>query len=121
MKPNLRLFTIRVDDLNNMTEFYNRILNRTPDEVEPDRLIEYKFEGSILGLYNPEKDNVADNDIRRGNNCIPGFKLGEDFESEKNRIKNITDLDYEADEAGHKWFVFTDPEGNRVEMYRGSV
>lgn len=38
-----------------------------------------------------------------------------------NRIKEITDLEYMANEKGHRWFVFKDPEGNKVEMYRGSV
>lgn len=104
-----------------MTRFYNRILDKKPDEVEPDRLVEYKFDGSILGLYDPESDKVGDKEIIRGNNCIPAFKLGKDFESEMDRIKQITDLEYQANESGHKWFVFTDPEGNKIEMYRGSM
>jgi len=121
MKPNLRLFTIKVREIEEMTRFYNNLLERTLDEVESGRLVEYKFNGSILGLYNPKPDEVESEEIIYGNNCIPAFKLGEDFESEKDRIMNITDLDYEASEYGHKWFVFTDPEGNKVEMYRGSI
>lgn len=104
-----------------MTGFYNKILDRTPDEVEPGRLVEYKFDGSILGLYNPKFDDVGDEAIVQGNNCVPAFKLGEDFKSEKERIGEITDLEYQANQRGHKWFVFTDPEGNKVEMYRGSI
>jgi catechol-2,3-dioxygenase len=121
VKPNLRLFTIKTHNIEQMTDFYNKILDRTPDEVESDRLVEYKFDGSILGLYNPRSDDVANNKIIQGNNCIPAFKLGEDFESEMERIEEITDLEYQANQKGHRWFVFKDPEGNRVEMYRGSI
>lgn len=121
VKPNLRLFNIKVRNIEEMTSFYNDILDRTPDEVESGRLVEYKFEGSILGLYNPKADSVGSEKIIRGNNCVPAFKLGEDFESEMDRIKEITDLEYVANEKGHRWFVFKDPEENKVEMYRGSV
>lgn len=121
VKPNLRLFNIKVRNIEEMTSFYNDILDRTPDEVESGRLVEYKFDGSILGLYNPKSDEVGSDRIIHGNNCIPAFKLGEDFSSEMERIKEITELDYQANESGHKWFVFTDPEGNKVEMYRGST
>lgn len=104
-----------------MTSFYNDILDRTPDEIEPGRLVEYKFKGSIFGLYDPSSDDVGDEEIVQGNNCIPAFKLGEDFKSEKERIKEITNLEYQANQKGHRWFVISDPEGNKVEMYRGSI
>lgn len=101
-----------------MKEFYDNILLKEPDEVEENRLHEYEFNGVLFGLYDPSADDsVNKNDIVRGNNVIPAFKLGADYAYYKERIQEVTELDYEAEESGHKWFVFTDPDGNIVEMY----
>lgn len=122
VKPNLRLVTIRTKNLTEMEDFYNKLLLKEPDQVEPDRLLEYEFNGVLLGLYNPEADESVDrNSVTKGDSIIPAFKLGEDYQYHKERIQEFVDLDYETRESGHKWFVFTDPDGNRIEMYRGSI
>jgi len=123
MKPNLRLVSLKVDDLGLMRSFYEELLDPELHEEEEGRLIEYGFDGVLFGLYNPEADFENKPGIRRGDNCVPGFKVGEDFEKYKKRVEEheLADLVYEKEEAGHRWIVFEDPEGNRIEFYRGSV
>lgn len=121
MKPNLRLVSVKVDEIEEMTTFYNQLLQKEPDEVEEGRLVEYRFDGVLFGLYDPTADSTGADKYTRGTNCVPAFKLGQDYEDEKERINEMVDVVYEAEENGHKWFIFEDPEGNRLEMYRGSI
>ena len=123
MEPNLRLVSLKVDDLQRMRAFYENLLGAELHEEEPGRLIEYDFGGVLFGLYNPEADFEDSEDIIRGTNCVPGFKVGKDFENYRERLKDETDVEilYEANTAGHRWLVFADPEGNRIEFYKGST
>ena len=114
----LRLVSLNTENIKEMTDFYNRLLDEEPDKVEEDRLIEYKFEGVLLGLYRPSADGM-DRDIHHGDNCIPAFRT-DDIESELERISKFADIVYEKEAGEHHWFVFEDPDGNRVEVYQSS-
>ncbi|MFB6145499.1 MAG: VOC family protein [Candidatus Nanohaloarchaea archaeon] len=123
MKPNLRHVTLKVEDIQRMRNFYEELLDPELHEEEPGRLIEYNFDGVLFGLYNPEADFDDAGKITRGNSCVPGFKVGKEFDKYREIVEQEKEAEiiYEAEEAGHKWLVFKDPEGNRVEFYRGSV
>lgn len=123
MKPNLRLVSLKVEDMEKMREFYEAVLDPEIHEEEPGRLIEYDFGGVLFGLYNPAADFESPEKIVRGNQCVPGFKVGKDFDKYRELLEKREDveIEYVTEEAGHRWLVFTDPEGNRIEFYRGSV
>lgn len=123
MKPNLRLVSLKVSDLELMREFYEDLIDPELHEEEEGRLIEFDFDGVLFGLYNPGADFEESQEIVRGNNFVPGFKVGEEFDKYRKKVKENehAELIYDAEEAGHKWFVFKDPEDNRVEIYRGTV
>ena len=103
MKPSLRLVTLKVDDLELMRGFYEELLDPVLHEEEEGRLIEYDFDGVLFGLYNPEAD-FEDPEVRRGNNCVPGFKVGEDFDRYRKNVEEDerAELVYEKKEAGHR-------------------
>lgn len=123
MKPNLRLVSLKVENLKRMRNFYEDLLDPELHEEESGRLIEYDFNGVLFGLYNPEADFEEPEKIDRGNNIVPGFKVGKDFDKYRDILNEKEDVEilYEAEAEGHQWLVFTDPEGNRIEFYRGSV
>lgn len=112
----LRLVSLNTENIENMTEFYNRLFGREPDMVEEDRLIEYRFEGVLLGLYSPSADDM-ERDISHGDNCVPAFRT-DDIESELERISDFAEIVYEKETGEHHWFVFRDPDGNRIEVYQ---
>lgn len=112
----LRLVSLNTENIEALTEFYNRILGREPDMVEEGRLIEYRFEGVLLGLYSPSADGMA-RDISHGDNCVPAFRT-DDIKSELERISEFAEIVYEKETKEHHWFVFKDPDGNRVEVYQ---
>jgi catechol-2,3-dioxygenase len=114
----LRLVSLNTENLEEMTEFYNRVLGREPDLVEEDRLIEYRFEGVLLGLYRPSADGMG-REIEHGDNCVPAFRT-DDIESELERISEFAEIVYEKEAGVHHWFVFQDPDGNRVEVYQNT-
>lgn len=123
MEPNLRLVSLKVEDLQKMRNFYEELLNPELHEEEPGRLIEYDFNGVLFGLYNPETDFEDFEKIDRGNNIVPGFKVGKDFDKYKKLLskKENVEILYENEAEGHRWLVFKDPEGNKIEFYRGSI
>lgn len=123
MEPNLRLVSLKVEDIQKMRNFYEELLNPELHEEEEGRLIEYDFGGVLFGLYNPEADFDDSEKIMRGDNCVPGFKVGKDFDKYRKKVeeKREAEILYESEQAGHRWLVFKDPEGNRVEFYRGSI
>lgn len=112
----LRLVSLNTENIEEMKQFYNRLLGKEPDMVEEGRLIEYRFEGVLLGLYSPSADGM-ERDIVHGDNCVPAFRT-DDVESELDRISEFAEIVYEKESGEHHWFVFKDLDGNRVEVYQ---
>lgn len=112
----LRLVSLNTENIGEMTDFYNKLLGREPDLVEEDRLIEYRFEGVLLGLYRPSADDMR-REIKHGDNCVPAFRT-DDIELELERISKFAEIVYEKEAGEHHWFVFRDPDGNLIEVYQ---
>lgn len=121
MMITLRLVSITTEDLDTLEAFYSELFGKSPERVQPERLLEYEFDGVLFGLYDPTADDNP-KDIDRGNSTIPAFKTDE-FEQHKQFIEQheATEVLEEHHVNDHHWFMFTDPEGNQLEIYEHSA
>lgn len=85
----LRLVSLNTENLDEMIGFYNKFLEREPDLIEEDRLIEYRFEGVLLGLYDPSADNLR-SEIQVGDSVVPAFRT-DDLAAELKRISRFAE------------------------------
>ncbi|MFB6100002.1 MAG: VOC family protein [Candidatus Nanohalobium sp.] len=104
---------IAVSDIEESVEFYNQLLKREPKSIS-ERMAYYELENIGFGLYNSEYDGWTPE--KRGDNTAPAFRV-EDFQAEKERVQELVGEVDEYDARDHKAFLFTDPDGNGLEIY----
>jgi predicted enzyme related to lactoylglutathione lyase len=110
----LRYIIIKINDMDRATNFYNKLTGKQP-EMDGNRMAKYRFNGIKIGLYDPEADgeNIK---TERGDSVIPAFGA-QNYTKELQRIKELTDIKEEREVDGHRWFTFTDSEGNLLEIH----
>lgn len=105
---------VAVDDMERAVDFYNRFLETQPESTS-DRMAYYDLGNLGFGLYNPDADG-GDWTPTRGDNTVPAFRT-DDLEEERERVTGFADLEKEYDAGDHEGFLFTDSEGNVLEVY----
>jgi len=104
-----------VRDLAVSTAFYAELLGTQP-YVVTDRFAGFGMSGTLLAIFT---EDAYPRELVRGNNAVPYIRV-DDLDAELERIRRISGATVggdSVDEGVIRLFVFTDPDGNLIELY----
>ncbi|HEY1095884.1 MAG TPA: VOC family protein [Alphaproteobacteria bacterium] len=112
MKPVAAYVTIT--DMQRSIAFYNRLWNTQPAHTDT-RYSYYDLDGFSFGLFDPAGDGET---TVTGNNSVLCFKVDELAVAYDHIRQHASTIDPILETQHVRLFQFTDPDGNRLEVFQ---